>query len=57
MANKNYAGTQFERAKRKESRLISKIDKRESNGKNIENVDDTFANYTHSADGERVWSY
>ncbi len=57
MANKNYAGTQFERAKREENRLISKIDKHEGNGKNRKNVDNTFANHTHSADGERVWSY
>ena len=57
MANKNYAGTQLIRAQQKEDRLIDKIDKRESNGNNLSNIDNTFRNYTHSDGGERVWSF
>lgn len=58
MANKNTAGTMFVRTKAKEDRLIDRIDKRDANGTNNENVDNTFRNYTHMTNsGERVWSF
>jgi len=57
MANKNHAGNQLHRKEKFESRLIDKIDQREKTGKNRENVDNQFNNFTISEDGNRVWSF
>ena len=57
MANKNTAGNTLAKAKAKEERLVRMIDRRENNGKNMENVDTSFSNYRMTDSGERVWSY
>ena len=58
MATKNTVGNTYKRFKQREARLVRKIDKRDENGKNRENVDDTFRNYAHiTNNGERVWSF
>jgi hypothetical protein len=57
MADKNYAGAQMYRQERRENRLIEKIDYREKNGKNRENVDEQFSNFTINKDGSKVWSF
>ena len=58
MANKNTAGNVFRNFKAREKRLIADMDRREKNGKNKENVDDTFRNFRYmTAGGERVWSF
>ena len=57
MANKNTTGRYVVRTEAMEDRLIDRIDKRDANGDNMENVDDTFSNYSHTTSGERVWSF
>ena len=57
MANKNTAGRYVVRTEAMEDRLIDRIDKRDSNGDNMENVDDVFSDYSHTTSGERVWSF
>jgi hypothetical protein len=57
MADKNYAGAQMYHQERRENRLIEKIDYREKNGKNRENVDEQFSNFTINKDGSKVWSF
>lgn len=57
MANKNHAGNQLYRKEQFESRLIDKIDYREKVGKNRENVDDRYNNFTITEDGSKVWSF
>ena len=57
MANKNRGGNILRNFKAKEKRLVSIIDRREKNGKNKENVDNTFNNFRMTAGGERVWSF
>ena len=57
MADKNYAGTQYMRAQKKETRLVEEMTKRAANGKDRENVDPTWSNHTVNTKGERVWSF
>lgn len=58
MANKNTAGRYVVRTEAMEDRLIDRIDKRDANGKNMENIDRSFSNYDRMTDnGERVWSF
>lgn len=57
MANKNHAGSQMYRQEGKEKRLIEKIDYREKHGKNRENVDEQYSNFTINEDGSKVWSF
>lgn len=57
MATKNYSGNILNRQKNWESRLINKIDRRDKNGKNRENVDDEYNNFTTTKDGSKVWSF
>jgi hypothetical protein len=57
MANKNYSGNILNRQKNWESRIVDKIDRRDKNGKNRENVDDEYNNFTTTKDGSKVWSF
>lgn len=58
MANKNRVGNAYHYGQKKIDRLISKIDRRAKNGKNRENVDNTFRSHSHmTRKGERVWSF
>jgi hypothetical protein len=57
MANKNYAGTMYVRTKAKETRLVERIDKRNDNGDNMENVDRVWQNHSTNEEGARVWSF
>ena len=57
MANKNTAGNMLVRTKAREDRLIDKIDRRDGNGKNMENTYTKYNNYRVEDSGERVWSF
>ena len=58
MANKNRVGNAYHFNTKKIDRLIAKIDKRTKNGKDRENVDNTYRNHSHMTENnERVWSF
>lgn len=57
MANKNNAGNRFNNFKVVEKRLVEKIDRREESGKNRENVDSAYNNYSVNKNGAKVWSF
>ena len=57
MANKNTVGNAYKRFQAKETKLVDEMDKREKNGKNMENTDSAYGNFKYAPNGERVWSY
>ena len=58
MAKKATVGNAYHYSQKKIDRLIAKIDRREVNGKNRENVDNTYRNHSHMTHrGGRVWSF
>jgi len=55
---KKTVGNAYHYSMKKIDRLITKIDRRSANGKNRENVDNTYRNHSHKTrEGERVWSF
>ena len=57
MARKNNEGKRYAGWKSWEQKLVEGIDRREENGTNRENVDDTFNNYHFTTEGAREWSF
>ena len=55
MSNKNTAGNRFYNFQAREDRIIDRIDNRESNKSNMENVDRAYNNYRVTDSGAKEW--
>lgn len=58
MAKRNgRVGNAYHNHKVREEKLVEKIDRRDKNGQNMENVDSAYNNYRYAPNGEKVWSF